>query len=304
MKVKYYFLKAVFWLLSKIPFWFYHGLSNLLGSVFFHFKLYRHKVVMDNLTKSFPDKSESEINKIAKKFYRHLTDLLVESIKAFSFSKETIKKRFKINPNPEVQKLLDEGRNLAMILPHFGNWEWSAQGFNFMVDRNQPLAIAMYKPLKSQLMDKLMIENRSRFPGTHLFPKKDATREIMGHKDDHFLLGFAADQSPANTYSSYWMEFLGRETGVFFGVEKFSKQLNLAAVYAHVKKVKRSKYEVDLEVLTENPNETPYGFITEKHMRLLEADIHENPHLWLWTHKRWKRSKPRDYEQKKNSQRK
>jgi KDO2-lipid IV(A) lauroyltransferase len=301
MKVKYYFLKAVFWLLSKIPFWFYHGLSNVLGFLFFRLKLYRYKVVMDNLTKSFPDKSEKEITNIARKFYYHFTDLLIESVKAFGFAKKTIKKRFKINPNPDVQRLLDEGRNVAIILPHFGNWEWSAQGFIFMTERNQPLAIAMYKPLKSPVMDKLMIDNRSRFPGNHLFPKQDAVREIAGHKNDHFLLGFAADQSPANPYNSYWMDFLGRETGVFFGVEKFSKELNLPAIYAHVQKVKRSKYEIDLEIITDSPKETPYGFITEKHMKMLEADIYKNPHLWLWTHKRWKRSKPADYEQKRSN---
>lgn len=98
------------------------------------------------------------------------------------------------------------------------------------------------------------------------------------------------------------MNFLGRETGVFFGVEKFSKKFDLAPVYAHVKKMGRSRFEIDLEVITDSPKETPYGYITEKHMRLLEADIYKSPHLWLWTHKRWKRGKPADYEQKRPQQ--
>ncbi|ADR22478.1 acetyltransferase [Marivirga tractuosa] len=302
MKVKYYFLKAIFWLLSKIPFWFYHGLSTLIGFLFIKTKIYRYKVVMDNLRKSFPEKSEKEIQKIANKFYYHFSDLLIESIKAFGFSQSTIKKRYKINPNPAVQKLLDEKQNITMILPHFANWEWAAQGFNFMVERNQPLVLIMYKPLKDKVMDKLMKDNRTRFPGNYLFPKNNATREVLAHQDEHYLLGFAADQSPANVYNSYWMNFLGRETGVFFGVEKFSKKFDLAPVYAHVKKMGRSRFEIDLEVITDSPKETPYGYITEKHMRLLEADIYKSPHLWLWTHKRWKRGKPADYEQKRPQQ--
>lgn len=299
MKIKYYFLKALFWLLSKVPFWFYHGLSTLIGFLFIKTKIYRYKVVMDNLRKSFPEKSEKEIQKIANKFYYHFVDLLIESIKAFSFSKKTIKKRYKINTSPEVQKLLDDKRNLAIILPHFGNWEWSAQGFNFMTNRNQPFGLAIYRPLSNKLMDKLMKENRTRFEGSKMIAKNDAYKEITSHKDKHIIVGFAADQSPGNPYNSYWMEFLGRETGVFFGVEKFSRQFNLAAVYAHVKKVARSKYEIDFELITEEPNETPYGYITEKHMRLLEADIRKEPHFWLWSHKRWKHSKPVDYDQKR-----
>ncbi|HET8861105.1 hypothetical protein [Marivirga sp.] len=299
MKVKYYFLKALFWLLSKVPFWFYHGLSSFIGFLFIRLKLYRYKVVMDNLSKSFPDKSEQEIKKIAHQFYYHFTDLIFESIKAFGFSKKTIKKRYKFNANAEVQKLMDEKKSIAFILPHFANWEWATQGVNFMVPRNQPLALIMYKPLKNQVMENLIKENRSRFPGNYLFPKNNAYREVIKHKDQHFLLGFAADQSPANVYNSYWMEFLGRDTGVFFGVEKFSKKFNLVPVYAHVKKVARSRYEVDVEVITTNPSETAYGYITEKHMKFLEADIDENPHLWLWTHKRWKRNKPADYDEKR-----
>lgn len=299
MKIKYYLLKAIFWLLSKIPFWFYHGLSTLIAFLFIKTKIYRYKVVMDNLRKSFPDKSEKEIQKIANKFYYHFVDLLIESIKAFGFSKKTIKKRYKINTNPEVQKLLDEKRNLAIILPHYGNWEWSAQGFNFMTERNQPFGLAIYRPLTNKLMDKLMKENRTRFAGSQMISKNDVFEEITRRKNEHIIVGFAADQAPGNAYNSYWMQFLGRETGVFYGVEKFSKQFNLPAVYAHVRKVARSKYEIDFELITEEPNETPYGYITEKHMRLLEADIYKKPHFWLWTHKRWKRSKPADYDQKR-----
>ena len=28
--------------------------------------------------------------------------------------------------------------------------------------------------------------------------------------------------------------------------------------------------------------------LTERYMRLLEQEIQANPHLWLWTHRRWK----------------
>ena len=299
MKFNYYFLKGVFWLLSIVPFWFYHGLSNLIGFLFIKFKIYRYKVVTDNLKKAFPEKSDAEIEKIAHRFFYHFIDLLVESIKAFSISEKQIKARWKINYPPEVQRLLDEKRNLAILLPHYGNWEWGVPSFCMMTDQNQPIGLGIYKPLKNKVMDKLMKENRTRFPGANLIPKQEVAKAVVKHQDDHFMLGFAADQAPANGYNAYWMEFLGIETGVFYGAEKFCKKLNLASVYAHVQKVGRSRYEVDVELINEHPNETEYGYITEKHMRLLEADIYKTPHLYLWTHKRWKRSKPADYEEKR-----
>ncbi|WNB18003.1 lysophospholipid acyltransferase family protein [Marivirga arenosa] len=296
MKFKYYFLKAIFWLLSIIPFWFYHGFSSLIAFIFIQFKLYRYKVVINNLKIAFPEKSDNEIKKIAHRFYYHFTDLLIESIKAFTISANQIKKRWKINVTSDIQRILDEKRNIAIIMPHYSNWEWGVPSFCMMTDRNQPIGLGIYKPLKNKLMDKIMKDNRSRFPGAKLVPKNDVSKVVNKYKNDHFMLGFAADQAPHNGYSAYWMEFLGKETGVFYGAEKFCKKLDLVPVYAHVKKLGRSKYEVDLEVISEKPKETDYGFITEKHMKLLEADIKKEPYLWLWTHKRWKRSKPADYE--------
>lgn len=302
MQLKYSIFKGLIYVLSIIPFWVYHIIAWLLGRLFFYSGLYRGKVVKDNLKKAFPDKSEKERKTIAKKFYVHLADLLIESIKAFSLTEKDLRKRYHFNLGDGVQRLLDEKRNIAIILHHYNNWEWAPMALNFMSPKNNPKLLIMYKTLKDPVAEKIVKQSRGRFPGTHMFPKDNVIKEVIAHKDEHYALGFAADQAPANTYNSYWMQFLGIETGVFFGVEKFSQKNNLAVVYCHVKKKKRSHYEIDVEMISEYPNEAQTGYITEKHMRLLEADIYENPQYWLWTHKRWKRSKPADFDEKRNTQ--
>jgi KDO2-lipid IV(A) lauroyltransferase len=45
---------------------------------------YRRKVVMDNLRQAFPEKSEAERVRIAKKFYHNFIDSFVEVIKLIS----------------------------------------------------------------------------------------------------------------------------------------------------------------------------------------------------------------------------
>lgn len=50
---------------------------------------YRKKVVFENLRKSFPEKSESEIEKVANDFYHHLCDLIFETIKLLNISKRS-----------------------------------------------------------------------------------------------------------------------------------------------------------------------------------------------------------------------
>jgi len=60
-----------------------------------------------------------------------------------------------------------------------------------------------------------------------------------------------------------------------------------------MKKIKRGYYEVEIIDITGKPTETVPKEITEKHVRLLEETILEEPAYWLWSHRRWK-FKPSD----------
>jgi KDO2-lipid IV(A) lauroyltransferase len=255
---------------------------------------------LENLKNSFPEKSDQEVKTIQKNFYRHFCDIMVESLKAFSISEKEIKKRHKFI-NPEItHKYIEGGNNLAIIAPHYNNWEWLINSLNFVREPNNPKVLVMYAVLKNPYMEKLIKKSRSRM-STIMFPKAETLRQVAKYQKEQHLLCFAADQAPLNTYNSYWMKFLNQETGVFYGPEKISQSKNYIPIYLHVNKVKRSTYEIEIEIISENPKETPYGFITEKFMGLLEKDIQKEPAYWLWTHKRWKRAKPADFEEKRST---
>ena len=46
-----------------------------------------------------------------------------------------------------------------------------------------------------------------------------------------------------------------------------------------------------LHILSENPKDTKKGEISELHTKRLELDIIRQPEIWLWSHKRWKKTK-------------
>ena len=84
--VEIFFLKAI----GKIPFWFLYKISDITYFLIFHVIGYRKKVVFENLTNSFPEKSKKEINLIARKYYHHLADLIFESVKLYNMTDEEI----------------------------------------------------------------------------------------------------------------------------------------------------------------------------------------------------------------------
>ena len=52
------------------------------------------------------------------------------------------------------------------------------------------------------------------------------------------------------------------------------------------------RYETHYELVTDAPTALPEGAILQRCIDLLEADIRETPHQWLWSHKRWKHARP------------
>ena len=64
--------------------------------------------------------------------------------------------------------------------------------------------------------------------------------------------------------------------------------MNCPIVFYDMKKTNQGFYEVDLDVLVDNPRETEEGEITKKFIKRLEKQIKRRPEHWLWTHRRWK----------------
>jgi KDO2-lipid IV(A) lauroyltransferase len=283
-KVLYYILLKP---LSFLPYRILYGVSNFLSLVFYYLIPYRKKVVVANLTNSFPDKSEKEVNAICKKFYAHLCDIIVESVKLFSISKEQISKRFTVN-NPEIlQSYFDQGKDILLVGGHYNNWEMLAAG----IDQQVPhYTIGLYSKLSNPFFDKKMKESRSAF-GLRMVTTKDS---IAYFKEEHStprMTIFGADQSPTYSKSVHWTTFLSQDTAIALGTERFAKKYDLPVAYGSINKVKRGHYTLDISILTDTPAETAEGEITEQHTRMLEQQILAQPEYWLWTHKRWKRKR-------------
>jgi KDO2-lipid IV(A) lauroyltransferase len=102
---------------------------------------------------------------------------------------------------------------------------------------------------------------------------------------------FIADQTPGPE-NAYWTEFLNQDTPVFKGTELIARKINYVVVYAKVKRIKRGYYEIFAEVLHDNPKSTTDGELSEMHTKKLEQDIKEQPEIWLWSHRRWKHTRP------------
>ena len=86
MKLLYYFFFATFYTLSLLPLRVHYVISTLLYFLLRYVFRYRLKVVRRNLATSFPEKSETQLRRIERAYYRFFCDYLVESIKLLTIS--------------------------------------------------------------------------------------------------------------------------------------------------------------------------------------------------------------------------
>jgi KDO2-lipid IV(A) lauroyltransferase len=250
---------------------------------------YRKEVVLANLRNSFPEKTPGEINYICRKFYGHLCDLMVETFKILTISRENMMKHCYFNPEAKAlfDKLAEENRSSVMVMSHQGNWEWAGHPFSMLC--KQQLNV-IYHPLSNQYFDGLMLKMRTRF-GTRMVPMKDTFREMVARRKELNITVFIADQTP-HPENAYWTTFLNQDTPVFRGTEKIAVKMNYPVVYAQIRKQKRGYYEMFAEMLVEDPKTTADGEISELFTRRIEQDIMSQPETWLWSHRRWKHKRP------------
>ncbi len=282
--------------LSLLPLWILYRLSDVLFLLFISIIPYRKKVVQGNIQKSFSDLSEKDQAVMVRGFYRHFSDLLIESIKNLSISKAELLRRMQVI-NPEVLKTIEKnGKSVLFVSGHFNNWEWFITSQAMLVPF-ESYGIGM--PLSNGFWDKKLTERRQRF-GLNVVNAKNYKELFLQNKPVSVLV--LSDQAPADGRKSYWMDFLHQPSPVLFGVEQMANEFDLTVVYFTMKKIKRGQYSVEFNILTEEPKGLPYGALTEKHVQLLEESIIEQPCNWLWSHKRWKREIPADLESLKAAQ--
>lgn len=271
-------------LFAIMPFWMIYGFSNFAYFVLYKVFGYRKKVVFSNLEKAFPNKSKEEIKSIAIKFYKNLTDIIIEGIKGFSIGRKTVAKRHKIL-NPEVlEEFFNKNQSVIGVTGHIGNWEWGSLSAGFQIKHK---AIAFYKPLSNKYINKFLKNTRTKC-GTHLASiyETHQTFETFANECCAYIL--VADQNPGNKEKAIWTDFLGIDTAFLHGPEKYAKFYNYPIVFIDIKRVKRGYYELRLSTLIENLSLCTEGEITQKYAQRLQQAIEETPHSWLWSHKRWK----------------
>lgn len=274
---------AIAYIFSLLPMRWLYAMAAFTAFLAYHVFGYRKSVVIQNVARSFPEKRYGEIYCIVKKFYDCFASYFAEIIKSISVSPKELDRKIIFENAELIHQHIHAGRHVILSLGHCGNWEM----LNFLPYKLGQDMYAVYKPLRSGVMNRLMIRVRSRF-GMRLLADKSVIRHMLAASSPAGYL-FLADQCPPVKEANYKFELLHQETHVFSGMEKLARMSGSAVVYLHITQLSKGHYKVTCMPICTNAADMPERAVTQRYVDLLEDNIREEPYGWLWTHKRWKR---------------
>jgi KDO2-lipid IV(A) lauroyltransferase len=283
--IAYIITIAVLRLVALLPKRALYLLSDFLCFILYRIAGYRKEVVKRNLHNAFPGKTGQELQEMERNFYRHLADVIVENAVIQFYPRHRLEQMFSFS-NPEmINACYQQERDVILVTAHYNNWEWASPlSYTF-----KHLVIGVYKPLKNPWFDRAFRKARTRF-GAAAVPMGSIGRALFEYREKGILTltGMVGDQRPIRKQVKYWTDFLNQKTAVFTGSEKLAQKFNAVVVFMKVRRIRRGEYRATFEMITDTPAATSPFEITERHTRILEELILEEPANWLWSHNRWK----------------
>jgi len=275
-------------LISYLPFPLLYALASLGYVALYHIFRYRRTVVAQNLARAFPEKTEAELRELSRAFYRQLSQVALEIIKARRMTREDFLQRMRLR-NPELLKRYSRGytKSVIVLTIHQGNWEWMLHGATTAL---QIPIDPVYKPLHNKSVDNLIYDIRSQF-GSRPLSMEASTRDILRRRREFRLFVMVADQSPIRSERGYWTQFMNQEANFYLGGEAIAKMTGFPVLFVQCHRMSRGHYEMEFRELAQPPYDRESHEITDRYVALAEQAIRAEPQSWLWSNRRWKRDR-------------
>ena len=193
---------------------FFHISTNLKTARFLGRCLWKYyhrgrRRALENLRRSYPEKSERWIWDTGRKSFENIALLAVEVLFTPRLVKKGNWRNFSTYKNVERAKwMMKEGKGLILVTGHYGNFEitgylMSLFGFNLY---------SVARPLDNPFINNYLYSVRKRV-GQKIVDKRGATKQVQSILSSGAALGFIADQDAGR--KGIFVDFFGRKASTY-----------------------------------------------------------------------------------------
>ncbi len=270
-------------MLGRLPKPVLYVLADFIYIALLNIVRYRRATIEKNLLIAFPEKTMGDRTQLMKDFYRHLSDVIVETLMLTHMHRDELLQSVTVIGKEHIEELARNNQSFLMFSAHQANWEWMVAA----IAQNCPCPMdALYRPLHNAAMETYFKQTRTRFCSA-MIPADNAPRTILKLRKSVRAFGMIADQTPRRRDDKFWIQFMGTPTAVFPGPDRIARITSYPVLFVATEKLGRGRYQCTISPLASPPYDAE-GQVSELYMQAVEKQIRRQPALWLWSHRRWR----------------
>ena len=246
------------------------------------------KIIQSNLDLAYqPSLEDKEKKEIGIHTFMNLIDTVFGIIRRDGMHRDKVLKNVSFEGGEIIEKYQQEGKNFILVTGHYGNWELLSQSIAIKFDLT---LVGVGRKLDSDLMDKVLKENRERF-NVEMVYKKGAMKGCIKSINEGKIIGILTDQGIRKN-QSLEVDFFGVKASHTPLASILSRKFDLDLVPAYISTEDYEHYRVKIyepiKTLKTDEPEDDLATLTQAQADIMEQVIKENPKQWFWMHKRWK----------------
>ena len=243
-----------------------------------------HRRGLDNLARSLPELSPSEIRRCAHRMWRHLGRVAAEHPHLHRFLVDAPGGRVELVGRDHLDEAKRSGTGGIFFSGHIGNWEIAARAPE---QTGVPLT-SIYRAANNPLVDRLIERNRGAIVQRRVPKGADGAREIVRALSAGQHAALLVDQK---FNIGIPVPFFGRDAMTAPAVATLALKYECPVWPVRVERLAGATFRVTvypkLAMAQEGTREERILAIMTTVNRILEDWIRERPEQWLWLHRRW-----------------
>jgi KDO2-lipid IV(A) lauroyltransferase len=254
-----------------------------IGALFFRLNRRERKIARRNLEICFPELPAHEREQLLRRHFRSLGLSVVEMGVGWVTPIAKLREGVEIRGLEHLDAALAAGRGALLLTAHFTPIE-----IGVCVLEDYPGTVSsLYRPQRNAMMDRLILEGRSRFSSTQV--PRDNVRLLIRLLRQNQAVLYMPDQTYLGNQSAM-IPFFGEPATTNVATSKIAKISGAPVLpYWFRRNPDERSYTVEIEPpLSDFPTDDVIAD-TRRIVSLLEARIRETPEQYLWVYKKFKR---------------
>tara|TARA_E500000178_G_scaffold322635_1_gene347547 strand:+ start:462 stop:1325 length:864 start_codon:yes stop_codon:yes gene_type:complete len=242
-----------------------------------------NKIIFSNLSKAFPEMTESEKKNISKKMWVNYGKILSEYMfmKNFRYGSRNLP-TMEIE-NQQILRDIETSKKPAIFISgHFNNFELMAM----QIEKLGIDLVAVYRPLNNIFLNPLMEKIRKNYICKNQIKKGiSGTKQLLQSFKSGKSIALMIDQRVSQGIRSKFFNDNALTTTI---PAQFVKKYNTNIIPVYIERAKLNCFKFKFYEPINFSKDSSIELITEELNKVIEKMIKKNPDQWIWTHDRWK----------------